>query len=169
MNPNGILDKGLLLERSEQMPYFTDLRLIFKALNNRQIEFNWLITDLECDFCPPDFQSCLPGPPILWLSGAELTRIVQQYDIQFQWAVLSGFAPDVLLDLGKLVVKPYADGNAAVWLPNSRIQHPLAQVEIICWDASATLFRSLDTDLLQRFQAFFSEAIDLDRYNEKHA
>ena len=32
------------------MRYFTDLRLVFRAIGDRQREFNWLVTDLEYDW-----------------------------------------------------------------------------------------------------------------------
>jgi hypothetical protein len=159
------IGRGLLLEHSNRMDFFTNLRLVFKAFNNRQVEFNWLITDLECNFYPPEFQPSSSGPPVLLLSGDELTRIVERYEIQFVWAVLSGFPPHVLLDLSNLEVEPYADGNGAIWSTDAKIQHPLAEVEIICWDSSALLLRSRDIDLIKRFQVFFPEAVDLDRYN----
>ncbi len=164
----GRVMSGLLLEHSRQMPYFTDLRLLFQALNNRQLEFNWLITDLTCNFYPPELQPALYVPGNLWFSGEELTRLVQQYEIQFEWGVLSGFPAHVVLDLDGLEVEPYADGNGALWSAEARIQHPLAEVEIICWDSSAVLFRSQDMDLITRFQAFFPDAVDLDRYNRAH-
>jgi hypothetical protein len=169
MNLQRAVDRGLVLEHSKQMEYYTDLRLVFKALNSRQVEFNWLITDLECNFYPPPFRSGAGRVPNLWFSGAELTRIVAQYEIQFIWAVLSGFPPHVAVDPHHLEVVPNADGNNAVWSANAKIQHPLAEVEVICWDSSAVLFRSRDPDLMERFQAFFPEAIDLGNYRGEPA
>jgi hypothetical protein len=167
MAPQQATEWGVLLEHSKQMPYFTDLRLVFKALNNRQAEFNWLITDLECNFYPPELRSYLDlDQPAIWLSGTELTRIVEQYEIQFEWAVLSGFPHHVILDLDNLELEPYADGNAAIWSTEAKIQHPLAEVEIICWDSSALLLRARDIDLVRRFRDFFTDAVDLDLYNQ---
>ena len=46
-----------------------------------------------------------------------------------------------------------------------RIQHPLAEVEIVCFDNTSTLLLSRDDDLSRRFRSFFPEAEDLDDYN----
>jgi len=150
------------------MAYHKDLRLVFLALGGRQREFNWLITDLELNPYPPGLPY-LPDVPRdkdrRWLSGAELTDIVEAHDVQFDWGVLSGFRPGVALDLGRLEPSPYADGNKALWKPGVRIQHPLAEVEIVCFDNTSTLLLTRDDDLSRRFRSFFREAVDLDEHN----
>jgi len=39
--------KSWLLEGSSQMPIYTDMRLVFDLLSGKQLEFNWLITDIQ--------------------------------------------------------------------------------------------------------------------------
>jgi hypothetical protein len=124
-----------LLGASARMAHPTDLRLVFEAFGGRQCEFNWLLTDVELNRYPPrlryhpDF-----GLDTRWLSGTELSEIVEESDIQFIWGVLSGFRPGVTIDVTAPGTYPYADGNRALWEPNVSIQHPLAEVEIVCWD-----------------------------------
>jgi hypothetical protein len=60
---------------------------------------------------------------------------------------------------------PFADGNESLWTPGVKIQHALADVEIVCWDSTATMFLTRDEDLTRRFREFFAEAIDLDEFN----
>ena len=148
------------------MEFYTDLAVVFASLGGRQREFNWLITDLECNWHPP----LLQGDPV-WISGAVLTELVTSITpkLQFSWAVLSGFKPDVVIDLAALEVYPYADGNPTLWQPEVRIQHPRAEVEIVCWDSGSTLLLSRDDDLSRRFRAYFPEAVDLDDYNRERA
>jgi len=38
---------GCLLKGSCEMRYFTDARLVFRALGDHRRQFNWLVTDLE--------------------------------------------------------------------------------------------------------------------------
>ena len=154
-----------LLEGPSRMECYTNLRLVFQAFAGRQQECNWLITDLDCTVFPAGLHPKQPS----WLSGQELTNLVEQHDIQFIWGVLSGFPTDVILDLNHLELEPYADGNSALWQPGIAIQHPLAVVELICWDSSATLLLSQDDDLTQRFRTFFPEATDLNLYNQQQA
>ena len=158
-----------LLEGRCEMPYFTDLRLVFRAIGDRQREFNWLITDLdygrfgvhEDDEQPPFIGS---GPH--WRTGEGLSRLVAEHDMQFVWAVLSGFSPSVSLDLDRMEVVPYADGNAGFWVDEPRIQHPLAEVEIVCWDSTSTLLLSRDRCIGESFRQYFPEAVDLAEYNK---
>lgn len=39
--------RGVILEKSKQLPFYTDPKRVFEALGGRQKEFNWLITNLE--------------------------------------------------------------------------------------------------------------------------
>lgn len=157
-----------LLEGDCEMAYFTDLRLVFRAIGDRQRDFNWLVTDLECNWLKVrDGQSApLPKAGPYWLNGNELSRLVAEYEIQFVWAVLSGFPPGVTLDLDRLAVVPYADGNAGFWVEEPQIQHPLAEVEIACWDATSTLLLCRDCSIGECFRRYFPEAIDLTEYNK---
>jgi hypothetical protein len=153
-----------LLKGPSRMEFYTDLRLVFQAFGGRQREFNWLITDLECNTYPPGLH--WDNRP-LWFSGQALTALVSSFNVQFIWGVLSGFPPHISLDIQQLSVEPYADGNRELWSPNTTIQHPYATIELVCWDSSATLLRCHDDDLTQEFRAFFPEAVDLKQYNER--
>jgi len=155
-----------LLEGPSRMPFYTDLAQVFAAFGGRQCEFNWLITDLECNWHPPE----LSHQPI-WIAGADLTELIarttQDAMLQFIWGVLSAFRREVRIDAAALEVYPRADGNAALWEPDVRIQHPRAELEIVCWDSTSTLLLSRDDDLSRRFRAYFPEAVDLDDYNRE--
>lgn len=158
-----------LLEGDCRMPYFTDMRMVFEAIGGRQTEFNWLITDLEYGWLnPPDGEAppfSTPAPH--WLTGEALTTLIARYELQFVWGVLSGFSRNVTLDPGSLAVEPYADGNPGFWEPHPQIQHPLAEIEIVCWDSSATLLLCRDSSISESFRSYFPEAVDLDRYNQE--
>lgn len=158
-----------LLEGRCEMPYFTDLRLVFRAIGDRQRDFNWLITDLEYGWLgvhEDDEQPPFIGSEPHWRTGEELTRLVAEHDMQFVWAVLSGFPPGVSLDLYRLAVVPYADGNAGFWVDEPRIQHPLAEVEIVCWDSTSTLLLCRDRSIGESFRQYFPMAVDLAEYNK---
>ena len=148
------------------MVHHTDLRLVFEAFAGREQEFNWLLTDFELNRYPPAMAPDIGRESARWFGGPELRGIVDTYEIQFIWGVLSGFRPSVVIDPAALALYPFADGNESFWMRGAGIQHLLADVEIVCWDASATLLLSRDDDLTRRFRTFFSEAIDLDEYNE---
>lgn len=160
-----------LLGQSARMEFHTDLSAVFRAIGERQREFQWLLTDIECNGLPPAL-SLLDEPvekPLLWLKGTQLTQILKEasYPIQFVWGVLSGFRPGVNAKSQPLDTYPFADGNSSLWEPDVHIQHPLAEVEIVCWDSSYTMFLSKDDDLTERFRAYFPESVDLNERNQR--
>jgi hypothetical protein len=140
---------------------------VFAALGVRQGEFNWLLSEFELNVNPPGFPAHARPGRILWLSGEELSAIVVAHDVQFIWGVLSGSRDGVTLDPAGLA--PYRSpmamtrygGQACGCNIHSR------DVEIVCWDSSATLLLSRDDDLTRRFRAYFPEAVDLDEYNRR--
>ena len=155
---------NLILEKSSKMPFHTDMNLVFQAINNSQLNYNWLITDIACNAYNEIWPDDTSRP--VWRSGAELTRIVQKRRIQFIWGVFSAFEKDVQIDLGKLLVTPYADGNPDFWRGNPKIQYPGAQMEIVCWDSTATLLITEDEKISNDFKLFFPDAEDLRKINE---
>jgi hypothetical protein len=76
------------------------------------------------------------------LSGSELTAIVGHEDFQWICAVFSAFEKDIPLETILKHPLPYADGNPGFWKNPLTIQHPLAQIEIVAFDSSLTLFLS---------------------------
>jgi hypothetical protein len=76
------------------MPFHTDLRAVFDALDGRQREFDWLLIDLELNSYPPQLLPALRDEAI-WMAGSEITDLVNAHDVQFIWGVLSGFRPGV--------------------------------------------------------------------------
>jgi len=144
------------------MPWHTDLNEVFRSLRGRQRELSWLLTDVECNAILPGEISA--DPPAWWLSGRELSDFVEASRIQFNWAVASGFR--VPLATGdRLLHYPFADGNQALWDEQVLVQHPSAEVEIVCWDSSATLLISREPSFVEDFRLYFHEAIDLEDHN----
>ena len=153
-----------ILEKSDKMKYFTDMRAIFNALDGEQNKLNWLVSDFELDYYP---DKAWYGEPYVWISGDRLTELIYQNDIQFIWAVFSGFKKGITVDFSDRTFLPYAEGNSRLWIKEPKIQHPRAEVEIVCWDGTSSLFLSRDSDLANKFKSYFEEAEDLREYNSK--
>lgn len=154
------------------MPYYTNLALVFRALDGAQRAFEWILTDVDCialDGEPLPIELCGGAADPIQYSGSAITELVTRRRIQFVWAVLSGFSRDDVPDRQTLDPYPFADGNAALWQPGVSIQHPRAQLEIVCWDSGATLLLSRQDELSKSFRSFFPDAVDLDDYNAEHA
>lgn len=153
---------GAINEKGEQ--WYTQMSRVFEAIKNKQNEYNWLITDIDC--VPSKIEKRCNGD-YCWLTGEELSRIVAEDDWQWVWAVLSGF--DKNIDLSEILkyAQPYADGYKGFWTNPISIQHPLATIEIVAWDSSLTLFFSKHEDLVNDFLSFFPLSEELSAYNAK--
>ena len=154
-----------LIDRKQQK-YYTLLSNIFKAINNRQNNYNWLITSAECYPHNKNFKNLLDRD-YCWLSGEELTKIIAHEDFQWIWAVLSGFEKDITLDEVLSYPLPSVDYEGFWQLPLS-IQHPLATVEIVPFDSSYTLVLSKNEQLVSDYYSAFPKSEDLRRFNSKH-
>ncbi len=151
---------NLILKDSSQVPWHTDIKLIFDALEGRQREFNWLITGHETY---PD----IFNEGVILISGDELTDIVTNNKIQFVWGILSAFDKSIDADISNLSVIPTFDEEWKYGGENVRTQHPLAIAEIVCVDSSYTIFLSKDEDLSNRFLRHYPDAQDLHRWNSR--
>ena len=100
--------KGAILEKGETG--YTYLKKLFLSIRHAQKDFNWLITDCQC--CTQSkafYQRIFQYDRYGWLSGEELTRMVETEDFQWIWAVLSGFPRHISLDQVLEYDLPYAD------------------------------------------------------------
>ena len=156
---------NLILKDSPQMPWHTDIKLIFDALEGRQREFNWLITEHEC-YCW-QLEKDIFSENIVLLSGDELTDIVTNNDIQFVWGILSAFDKSTDIDINNLSIIPTFNGKWKYVGDDVHTQHPLAIVEIVCVDSSYTIFLSKDKDLSDKLLKYYSDAQDLHQWNSK--
>lgn len=157
---------GSLLEgRCARMPWYTDLKTVFEVFGGREREYDWLLTELECNFLPRELQD----GSAWFFSGSDLSDLVRRQDppIQFIWAVLTGFDRGTSVDLAHLDIVPDADGNPDFWRGAPGIQYPNARVELVCFDSSLTLLITEDADLTSRFRAGFPEAVDLESFNRR--
>lgn len=146
--------------------YYTYLPKLFDAIENAQLNYNWLITACDCNIPNPVEEECLKQG-YCWISGKALTDLVQKQHIQWIWAVLSGFKKDIPLE--KVLEYPYpdADGFPGFWHNPLSMQHPLATVEIVPFDSSLTLFLSKDQELVEKFRLGYPQSEDLSVRNTK--
>ena len=143
---------------------YTLMGRVFDAIQNKQMEYNWLITNVECLI--DQIAECFMDNDYCWLTGEELTKIVREDDGQWIWAVLSGFEKDISLSEVLRYPLPHADGYQGFWKNPVSIQHPLAAVEIVPWDSTLTLFFSRRAELVQDFLHFFPLSENLLTYNQ---
>lgn len=151
-----------ILENSNQVTFHTFLNDVFRAIDQKQRDYNWLITEADLNWCPDERLL----KDIIWIDGCELTDIIEANSIQFIWGVLSGFKKDIVLDINNLDVIPCADGNENLWNSEVDIQHPLADIEIVCWDSTSTIFMSRDDELSNMYKKYYSDSNNLELQNQ---
>lgn len=156
--------KGAILEKGEK--YYTNLLNVFSAIENVQIKYNWLITDCVCYPRSQQIDELL-SKEYCWMSGDELTKIVETENFQWIWAVLSGFEKTIPLEKVLEYELPYAVEYDGFWNNPVSLQHPLASVEIVPWDSSLTLLISKDDKMVADFMNAFPLSEDLSIYNAK--
>lgn len=159
--------------------YHTHLGPIFDALDREQLAYNWLLTDTEVyadalkKYYTKQYSRVLsdgtivpiPTPEYCFVSGEELTEAVRKCDSQWVWGVFSGFPKGISLDEILQYPLPYADGYGGFWQNPLTIQHPLASIEIVPWDATLVLLLSKKKETVDKFKAAFPLGQDLYQYN----
>jgi hypothetical protein len=135
---------NLILEKTDQVRFFTDMRDVFRAAGISARQYDWYLSDIETNFTPEGF-----SPIDQWMPGEALDTFIQEHEIQFIWAVFSavpqGFRTEVLDG-------PYVEGNPNYWSKKDIApQLDGALFEIACWDSSATILINLPSDAERSF------------------
>ncbi len=156
--------KGAILNKGEK--YYTYMSKVFAAIKGEQLKYNWLITDCIC-YPDNDNYAEIFSKEYAWLTGEELTRIIEMEDFQWIWAVLSGFPKGVSLEEVLKYKLPNADGFEGFWGATLNIQHPLADIEIVPWDSSLVLAISRNDSIVDKFMDYFPLSQNLVTYNKQ--
>lgn len=154
---------GAILEKGED--YYTCLYKIFSGINMVQKNYNWLITDIVSYPKTKEYED-LFSKEYCWISGEELTKILEKEDFQWIWGVLSGFDKNIDIEEVLKYSLPYADGYEGFWEKPLSLQHPLASIEIVAWDSSLTLIISKDRKIINEFRLNLPLSENLETYNE---
>lgn len=145
---------NLILEGTDRIPFYTDMRVVFEAAGLRASSFDWYLSDLETNYYGTDFSN-----DDRWVSGDELEGFLNAHTVHFVWAVFSA----VPVGYRSLVAEPpYVDGNPKFW-QGVELAPQLSDslFEIVCWDSSATIFICLPDDAARRFTEAYPETRSL--------
>lgn len=158
---------AILTERSKiallkQNRYYTFLGPIFRALGNRQLDYNWLISDTVC--YPSAKYNDLFSQSHVFLTGEELTSIINDEDFQLIWGACSGFPKDLSLNEILEYPIPLSESYNDLFRRPIHVQHPLAIIEINAFDSSADILISLDPSIIEAFRKAFPDAQDFEDY-----
>lgn len=158
----GRILKGVVIRKGEE--YYTYLKKIFTGINNVQTNYNWLITSYECYPQNIKYAEKLSGR-YCWLTGNELTEMIENEDFQWIWGTFSGFAKNISKHDIMQYELPKADGYERIWQLPLSIQHPLAEIEIIAWDSAMTILISKQDEIANCLLRNNLLAEELEKYN----
>ena len=144
---------GARLERDGQ--YHTSLRRVFAALEGRQIGLDFLLLGVEAyPLEHEEFEAVNQTP--CWISGAELTRVVETEDFQWVWGALlaypaRGGRAEVLERVRALC--PPGPHDEESWSARRQFEQTGAAFLILAADSSLTELVSADRGLIDLFCA----------------
>lgn len=145
---------NLILERTDRVNFYTDMRVVFEAAGLRASAFDWYLSDVETNYYGADFSN-----DDRWISGLELEEFLSAHTVQFIWAVFSAFPVGYRRDITDA---PYVDDNPLYW-QGVEVSPQLSDAlfEIVCWDSSATMLICLPDDARTRFTSVYPETRSL--------
>nr|WP_316625037.1 hypothetical protein [uncultured Ruminococcus sp.] len=173
---------GLIDTKSKR--FYTFIKDVFDAIDNKQVDYNWLITDTEIVARSDELDAlntcvrwtfengkpiAVPAPDYYFLSGENLTNIITEDDSQWIWGVLSGFDKSISLEDILKYPLPESKEYEGFWKNPPSVQHPLASLEIVPWDSSCVLLLSTEKEIVEKFKKSFPESQDLSVYNSKRS
>jgi hypothetical protein len=141
---------NLILEKTTQVPYFTNMQLVLSALGATASDFDWYISDIETNYYGENFTS-----EDRWMDGLELHEFITNNEVQFIWAVFSAVPKGSRPVIRK---SPYVEGNPTFW-DQSVVKPQLdgALFEIACWDSSATILVGIEMEAGKRFKRAYPD------------
>jgi hypothetical protein len=141
---------NLILEKTDQVRFFTDMKEVFAAAEIAPQEYDWYISDIETNFTPEGL-----GVGDQWMRGEELASLIYNQEIQFIWAVFSAVPKGSRPAVSE---PPKVEGNPDYWNGKDLVpQLEGALFEIACWDSSATILINLPVHAQRAFMANYSD------------
>ena len=141
---------NLILEKTDQVSWFTNMADVFDAANIAPQDYDWYISDIETNWTPPGFSQADQ-----WISGDKLLALLAEHDVQFIWAVFSAVPQGFR---SKVAAAPYVNGNPNYW--NGTTPAPQldgALFEIACWDSSGTILINRPIQAARAFATRYSD------------
>ncbi len=146
--------------------FYTHMSKVFHAIDNVQKQYNWLITDCTC--YPKDAQiEKLLDQEYCWVSGDELSDIIEREDFQWIWGCLCGFSKDITVDEVLRYPLPSAENYSGYYQNPVSLQHPLSTLEIIPSDSSWTLIITKGKNIIDEYLRSYPECEDLSLFNRR--
>ncbi|MBO7216432.1 MAG: hypothetical protein J6V84_05485 [Clostridia bacterium] len=146
--------------------YYTYMSKVFQAMNNAHLKYNWLITDCVC-YPQNKYIEKMLDQKYCWISGDELSAIIEQEDFQWIWGCLCGFSKDIKIEDILKYPLPSSEGYNGYYQNPVSFQHPLSCIEIVPHDSAWTLIISKDKMIIDDYKKSYPKTEDLEVFNQE--
>lgn len=144
---------------------YTMMLKVINAIGGRNLNYNWLITDIEAypqkglGEIDDELYSYLNENDYVFISNSDLLDILEKNDFQWIWGVFSAIPVNYSKEEVLKYDLPFAEDNSDIYLDNNFvIQHPLAEIEIVAFDSSGMHIVSKDKDICDHLKLVYPDA-----------
>ena len=115
--------------------HYTYMLKLINSIGGRDLKYKWLITDVEALPNDINFSEKLQNEYLI-LSNNELIDMLEKEDFQWIWAIFSAIPQNIENKDILQYKRPDRENEPILYKSGVYIQHPLADIEIGCFDSS---------------------------------
>lgn len=129
--------------------YYTDILKVVNAIGGRNLDYNWLITEIETSTGDYFYEE------YVILSNDELLDNLENKKIQWIWGTFSAIPKKYKQEE---ILKYNLPGVENIDKKEIKIQHPLAEIEIIAYDSTFVQLIAKDKTIAEKFKKLYKKA-----------
>lgn len=129
--------------------YYTDILKVVNAIGGRSLNYNWLITEIETNTGDYFYEE------YVILSNDELLDNLENKKIQWIWGTFSAIPKKYKQEE---ILKYNLPGVENIDKKEIKIQHPLAEIEIIAYDSTFVQLIAKDKTIAEKFKKLYKKA-----------
>lgn len=129
--------------------YYTDILKVVNAIGGRSLNYNWLITEIETSTGDYFYEE------YVILSNDELLDNLESKEIQWIWGTFSAIPKKYKQEE---ILKYNLPGVENIDKKEIKIQHPLAEIEIIAYDSTFVQLIAKDKTIAEKFKKLYKKA-----------
>ena len=129
--------------------YYTDILKVVNAIGGRSLNYNWLITEIETSTGDYFYEE------YVILSNDELLDNLENKEIQWIWGTFSAIPKKYKQEE---ILKYNLPGVENIDKKEIKIQHPLAEIEIIAYDSTFVQLIAKNKTIAEKFKKIYKKA-----------
>ena len=154
-----------IISKTKKLSCHTYLAELLKPIDDEIENYNWIISDFEYNGTGSYVELPINYDHDYFILSPQQFKSLVDINVQIYWGVILGVPLYKTIEVDENNL-PFAEGNDLIW-KNGNIQHPDAEIEVICYDSSCTIIKFRHKALSDKFKNYFTEAIELEK-NKQH-